>query len=280
MHVSLKTPRVFLALAALLFALFGADRSDAHQLAIDQLTLFPDTAAGHVRGQILFDPKLTRANNDDGFAAISPRVIAFLRQNLAVEVDGRRLELSFEVRELWTGDGAIGGDSVMLGGDVPRVAKELRVFAGAPLRALAVSIESTSAGERASPQSALLLGGDWTPSYRFRTPAQQGWAEGDPELLAEKIPRHREQTTASPTSEPRTALAKPEAAAPVAIGFAPESAWRTASRYVRLGFTHILPRGWDHVLFVAALVLGSRRKLRGLLVQLGAFTVAHTVTLG
>jgi hypothetical protein len=33
-------------------------------------------------------------------------------------------------------------------------------------------------------------------------------------------------------------------------------------------------------LFVAGLVLGSRRRLRSLLLQLGAFTVAHTVTLG
>jgi hypothetical protein len=34
------------------------------------------------------------------------------------------------------------------------------------------------------------------------------------------------------------------------------------------------------VLFVAGLVLGSRRRFRSLLLQLGAFTVAHTVTLG
>src|SRR6187431_1105777 len=64
------------------------------------------------------------------------------------------------------------------------------------------------------------------------------------------------------------------------VGFAAESRWTMAGRYVRLGIEHIVPHGWDHVLFVAGLVLGSRKRLRALLAQLGAFTLAHTVTLG
>ena len=50
-------------------------------------------------------------------------------------------------------------------------------------------------------------------------------------------------------------------------------------RYVYLGFRHILPGGLDHILFVLGLFLFSTR-LRPLLVQVTAFTVAHSITLG
>lgn len=48
--------------------------------------------------------------------------------------------------------------------------------------------------------------------------------------------------------------------------------------YVYLGFTHILPKGLDHILFVLGLFLLSAR-LSPLLWQVTAFTAAHTVTL-
>ncbi len=49
--------------------------------------------------------------------------------------------------------------------------------------------------------------------------------------------------------------------------------------YVHMGFRHILPDGLDHILFVLGLFLFSPR-LRPLLVQVTAFTVAHSITLG
>jgi hypothetical protein len=52
----------------------------------------------------------------------------------------------------------------------------------------------------------------------------------------------------------------------------------TAARYVLLGFTHILPKGVDHVLFVLGLFLLARAT-KPLLVQVSAFTVAHSITL-
>jgi hypothetical protein len=55
-------------------------------------------------------------------------------------------------------------------------------------------------------------------------------------------------------------------------------AWRTAARYVGLGFTHIVPGGLDHVLFVLGIFLLSRGA-RQVLWQVTAFTVAHSVTL-
>ncbi len=48
--------------------------------------------------------------------------------------------------------------------------------------------------------------------------------------------------------------------------------------YIGIGFTHIVPKGLDHILFVVGLFLLSPR-LKPLLVQVTAFTVAHSVTL-
>ncbi len=53
----------------------------------------------------------------------------------------------------------------------------------------------------------------------------------------------------------------------------------TVAFYIRVGFQHILPKGLDHILFVLALFLASQR-LKPLLLQVSAFTVAHTLTLG
>lgn len=51
------------------------------------------------------------------------------------------------------------------------------------------------------------------------------------------------------------------------------------ARYIPIGFSHILPQGLDHILFVLGLFFLSTR-LKPLLWQVSAFTVAHTVTLG
>ena len=48
--------------------------------------------------------------------------------------------------------------------------------------------------------------------------------------------------------------------------------------YLELGFTHILPKGTDHILFVLGIFLLSIR-LKPVLLQVTAFTVAHTISL-
>ena len=58
----------------------------------------------------------------------------------------------------------------------------------------------------------------------------------------------------------------------------PLTPMQVAVQYLGLGFTHILPKGLDHILFVLGLFLLSAR-LRPLLLQVTAFTVAHTITL-
>ena len=48
--------------------------------------------------------------------------------------------------------------------------------------------------------------------------------------------------------------------------------------YIPVGFEHIIPKGWDHIIFVLGLFFFST-KLRPLVWQISAFTLAHTFTL-
>lgn len=63
------------------------------------------------------------------------------------------------------------------------------------------------------------------------------------------------------------------------IGLAEPRSWLDKSLdYGLLGFTHILPKGLDHILFVLGLFL-LNSNWKPLLVQVTAFTLAHSVTL-
>ena len=48
--------------------------------------------------------------------------------------------------------------------------------------------------------------------------------------------------------------------------------------YFKLGFTHIIPQGFDHVLFIIGICL-INTKLKPIIYQASAFTVAHTIAL-
>jgi hydrogenase/urease accessory protein HupE len=50
-------------------------------------------------------------------------------------------------------------------------------------------------------------------------------------------------------------------------------------QYLHLGFLHILPGGLDHILFVLGIFLLTTR-IRPILTQVTAFTIAHSITLG
>ena len=71
-----------------------------------------------------------------------------------------------------------------------------------------------------------------------------------------------------------------QTSAPFVLSNAPRPPDRigTAWRYFILGFTHIVPHGFDHVLFVLGIFLLSGRA-RPVLWQVSAFTVAHSITL-
>jgi hypothetical protein len=51
------------------------------------------------------------------------------------------------------------------------------------------------------------------------------------------------------------------------------------ARYLLVGFTHVLPNGLEHILFVLGLFLLNRR-LRSIVWQVGAFSLAHAVAFG
>lgn len=57
-----------------------------------------------------------------------------------------------------------------------------------------------------------------------------------------------------------------------------QSTFELLYAYMGLGFIHILPEGLDHILFVLGLYLLSTR-LQPLLLQVTAFTLAHSITL-
>lgn len=57
------------------------------------------------------------------------------------------------------------------------------------------------------------------------------------------------------------------------------SGFSTFVTYVSIGVRHILPTGYDHILFILAIFLASPR-IKPLLIQISCFTVAHTITLG
>lgn len=61
--------------------------------------------------------------------------------------------------------------------------------------------------------------------------------------------------------------------------FARATRWAVARQYLELGYTHILPKGIDHILFVLGLFLLSTR-LKPILLQVTTFTLAHSITLG
>ncbi|SMN12282.1 putative membrane protein [uncultured Candidatus Thioglobus sp.] len=50
-------------------------------------------------------------------------------------------------------------------------------------------------------------------------------------------------------------------------------------QFVAIGFDHVIPLGWDHILFIIGMALSSLL-WRKLLLLVGVFTLAHTLTLG
>ncbi|HEY4360144.1 MAG TPA: HupE/UreJ family protein [Bryobacteraceae bacterium] len=86
----------------------------------------------------------------------------------------------------------------------------------------------------------------------------------------------------NPSDNPSTQwLEGDQTSAPFALASPPPGVTRlrTVMRYLKLGFTHIMPNGFDHILFVLGIYLLSGRA-RTVLMQVSAFTVAHSITLG
>jgi hydrogenase/urease accessory protein HupE len=100
----------------------------------------------------------------------------------------------------------------------------------------------------------------------------------DPGRWSDPIPIHLSPTIAStqPTSESSRGGVGGTAVPPTSASI---PFLKTLTEFLRLGFTHIIPEGLDHILFVLGLFLLSTR-LKPLLAQVTAFTLAHSLTLG
>ena len=104
------------------------------------------------------------------------------------------------------------------------------------------------------------------PEDEFCVPGEDSL---DPELCAALM-----QMNSGEGASERPELAALRGPAALERGFR-----ETFGLYVTIGIGHILPDGTDHILFVLAIFLASVRT-RALVIQISAFTVAHTVTLG
>jgi hypothetical protein len=74
-------------------------------------------------------------------------------------------------------------------------------------------------------------------------------------------------------------LSQPDDARLLAVLDERRGFFETLGLYMSIGIGHILPDGADHILFVLAVFLASVR-VKALVWQISAFTVAHTATLG
>lgn len=263
---------LWFARVLLLSSLFASPCA-AHDLAMDQVMLEPDFPQGELRGQVTFDPHRTRSKDVKDPARVGQRVVSALREELRIEIDGRVCQARYEIRELWEPAGPTVGDIVLLACPLSRSAKTLRVWAGAGLKALIVSVDLTGSNRTASSRSVMIPGGTWTPEFRFES--GNDWRPGGAEQFT---PDGGLVSNDSPANDVAQAL-PPPIARPEQSGFIETSRLGQAKRYLVLGFRHILPAGWDHVLFVLGLVLAAHRSWRRLLLQLSAFTAAHTATL-
>lgn len=231
----------------------------AHDLAMDQVVLWPDTARRSLRGEVTFDPELTRAKGVTPGPEHAAQALGLLEANLRYEVDGELLPVRYEARELWAPGGATPGDLVVFSAQLPPEARTLRLYAGGAFSALAVSVVMATPEEASRSSSWLLQGDEWTPAFSLQSPSEaSGWRAGGPEQFATTTGE-----SARPPEEPETIDSS-----------------RLAWRFVVLGFEHIVPDGLDHILFVVGLVLGAARRWRQIVWSLTLFTLAHTLTLG
>jgi hypothetical protein len=224
---------------------------------------------------VTFDPDLTRNPRERRLSAeLEARAVAFIRENVVIEADGRPLALSMQLRELWVPAGATLGDTLMLDAKLPAEPRELVVRVGKGFRALVVSVEERrGVGPGDGIHSALVLGGDATPPYRFAGGLTESWKAGPPSQFDVLALAHG----GGPVPSARVRDAAGAGASP--SGFEPPSALTVAGQYVWLGIVHIVPGGLDHMLFVLGLVLGAGTRVRRLVLLLSLFTLAHTLTL-
>ena len=131
-------------------------------------------------------------------------------------------------------------------------------------------LPASALGDVAPPPSLVRLAGDLPPDAREMTFAY-GLALGSYALNL-RIGDSAQQTfwlEGTQPSAPVSLVAPPP----------PPTARQVAWQYVDLGYTHIVPKGIDHILFVLGIFL-LRARWKSILLQVSTFTIAHSITLG
>jgi hypothetical protein len=164
--------------------------------------------------------------------------------------------------------------------DLPRASSRVSLKFPAVLGDVVLTVQAP--GEE--PQAALVRAGERSDEYRYNLAAP---------VLPGTFPlRASHESSAASRSPPNAPPSTPPSAFPsdTRPAATPESAgetstlpvhvasFRAALGFIRLGFTHIIPEGLDHILFVLGLFFLSPRP-RTLLLQITCFTIAHSVTL-
>lgn len=237
----LRLPHAAALIAFLCFAFVSA-KALGHKLDVDTLSVRLDTRSGNVEGQLLLDPDLTRPGGPQ-------------RELQGPEKDSEAARLLAFVREhvIFQGRGNLSLELEM---------RELYVKGGA-VPADSVMFRTSFEGSR------ILTVRLVPPLERVAVVATTDHKESPSVLLSGPEALVLYESKAVDTNgenEPPTALRRD----PIA----------EALTHVATGFVHIVPLGWDHILFVVALTLGSLDRYRRLILELSAFTLAHTLTLG
>lgn len=239
------------ALALLLIALFAA-MAQAHALrpTISEIT-FPE---GQDRWRIVFQPINLEALISDIGAA---------HQDTG---DSINAGLYDRLRELASGDLRAEFDEF-----APDFLSNINIMAGDQrLDAEVENVIIPPAGDLALARDSLVTIGGPVP-------------DGVTEFIVSWAPRYGDLVVRTPVDANGDGyagfLTGGEASAPIKVtGGAEQSAVDAFLNYLVVGFEHILPLGLDHILFVIGLFLLSTA-LRPLIIQITAFTLAHTVTL-
>ena len=144
-------------------------------------------------------------------------------------------------------------------------------FDGARTKLRLEKVEIPSSGDTALARSSvLILRGTAPPGAKTMT-----WM-ADPRF-GENVFRVARNDAAKPFYSVFLSAGETSRAIPL-NGAIEQKPWSGFVKYVTIGFEHIVPKGFDHILFVIGLFLLSPN-LRPLLWQVTAFTLAHSVTL-
>jgi hypothetical protein len=194
------------------------------------------------------------------------------RYRIAIVTDAASLVEKLDAadsREPGSADAATFEDRLRAADEVFRQ-RVVIAFNGAAVRPLIAYTVSAPPGGASPPLATILLDGA-VPEGAATFVWKYGWTFATYSLTVK---------TRGADSQATEWLEGGQLSTPLSMARPTQSADRveTARRYLVLGFTHIVPHGLDHMLFVLGIFLLSRRP-RQVLMQVSAFTIAHSITL-